>query len=297
MWIYLNDRFVKEEEAVVSVFDHGFLYGDGVYETIRSYGRRIFMRDQHLARLHRSASAIGLTIPIPEHRWPALLHEAMIRNDVGNEHTDAYLRITISRGAGDIGLDPALCPNPTVVIMTKPLHSPPPEHYHTGVNLIVARTRRNLPSALSPQIKATNFLNNILAKQEAIAAGAFDSILLNWELHLTECTVSNLFFVDAGRLCTPALACGLLNGITRDIVLSLARETQIAVNEGHFGIEELYKADECFLTNTSMELMPVTVVDGHPVGSGTPGLLTQQLHTSFVANRERFLEPLATSYS
>lgn len=291
MWIYLNDRFVKEEEAVVSVFDHGFLYGDGVYETIRSYGSRIFMRDLHLARLRRSADAIGLTIPIPRHGWPALLHEAMTRNDVGHERTDAYLRITISRGAGDIGLDPALCPAPTVVIMTKPLHPPPPEQYRTGVNLIVARTRRNLPSALSPQIKATNFLNNILAKREAIAAGAFDSILLNWESHLTECTVSNLFFVREGRLCTPALACGLLDGITRDIVLSLAHEAQIPVDEEHFGIQAIYEADECFLTNTSMELMPVTKVDGHPVGNGTPGILTQELHRLFIANRIRFLEP------
>ena len=290
MWIYLNDRFVKKEEAVVSVFDHGFLYGDGVYETIRSYGNRIFMRDQHLARLRRSADAIGLTIPIPEHGWPALLHEAMTRNDVGHERTDAYLRITISRGAGDIGLDPALCPTPTVVIMTKPLHPPPPEQYRIGVNLIVARTRRNLPSALSPQIKATNFLNNILAKREAIAAGAFDSILLNWESHLTECTVSNLFFVRAGRLCTPALACGLLDGITRDIVLSLAQEAHIPVEQGQFGIEAIQKADECFLTNTSMGVMPVTMVDGHPVGNGAPGLLTEQLHRLFMANRTRFLE-------
>ena len=291
MWIYLTDRFVKEEEAVVSVFDHGFLYGDGVYETIRSYGSRLFMRDQHLARLRRSADAIGLTIPISEHKWLALLHEAMGRNGVGHEHSDAYLRITISRGAGDIGLDPALCPTPTVVIMTKPLLPQPPEQYRIGINLIVARTRRNLPSALSPQIKATNFLNNILAKREAIAAGAFDSILLNWESHLTECTVSNLFFVRAGRLCTPALACGLLDGITRDMVLSLAREAQIPVDEGHFGIEAIHKADECFLTNTSMEVMPVTMVDEHPVGDGTPGPLTQRLHKLFIANRERFLEP------
>jgi branched-chain amino acid aminotransferase len=216
----------------------------------------------------------------------------MTRNDVGHEHTDAYLRITISRGVGDIGLDPALCPTPTVVIMTKPLHSPSPEQYRMGVNLIVARTRRNLPSALSPQIKATNFLNNILAKREAIAAGAFDSILLNWESHLTECTVSNLFFVRAGQLCTPALACGLLDGITRDIVLRLAREAQIPVDEGHFGIEAIHKADECFLTNTSIEVMPVTMVDGHPVGkNGIPGPLTRELHTHFVANRTRFLEP------
>ena len=291
MWIYLNDRFVREEEAVVSVFDHGFLYGDGVYETIRSYGRRIFMPDQHLVRLRRSADAIGLTIPIPEHRWPTLLHEAMARNDVGHEHSDAYLRITISRGAGDIGLDPALCPTPTVVIMAKPLHPPSPEQYRHGVHLIVAKTRRNLPSALSPQIKATNFLNNILAKREAIAAGAFDSILLNWESHLTECTVSNLFFVRAGRLCTPALACGLLDGITRGIVLGLAQELKIPIDEGSFGVEEIYRADECFLTNTSMEVMPVTMVDGHPVGKGAPGLLTLQIHSLFRANRTHFLEP------
>jgi branched-chain amino acid aminotransferase len=290
MWIYLNDRFVKEEDAVVSVFDHGFLYGDGIYETIRSYGSRIFMRDQHLARLRRSAGAISLTIPIPEHRWPDLLHEAMTRNDVGHERFDAYLRITISRGAGDIGLDPALCPTPTVVIMAKPLHPPSPKHYRNGVNLIVAKTRRNLPSALSPQIKATNFLNNILAKREAIVAGAFDSILLNWESHLTECTVSNLFFVRAGTLCTPALACGLLDGITRDIVLTLAREAQVPVDEGYFKIEAIHKADECFLTNTSMEVMPVTMVDGHLVGNGAPGLLTQQIHALFIANRMRFIE-------
>jgi len=291
MWIYLNDRFVKEEEAVVSVFDHGFLYGDGVYETIRSYGSRIFMRDQHLARLRRSADAIGLTIPIPNHRWPDLLHESMVRNNIGNPQQDAYLRITISRGVGGIGLDPALCPTPTVVIMGKQLQPPSTDQYRIGVNLIVAKTRRNLPSALSPQIKATNFLNNILAKREAIAAGAFDSILLNWESHLTECTVSNLFFVQAGRLCTPALACGLLDGITRDIVLSLAQGAQIPVDEGHFGVEAIYTADECFLTNTSMEVMPVTMVDGHPVGNGTPGLLTQQLHRLFIANRARFMEP------
>ena len=291
MWIYLNDRFVKEEEAVVSVFDHGFLYGDGVYETIRSYGSRIFMRDQHLARLRRSADGIGLTIPIPDHRWPDLLHESMARNNIGKAQQDAYLRITISRGAGDIGLDPALCRTPTVVIMTKPLHPPSPEQYRTGVSLIVARTKRNLPSALPPLIKTTNFLNNILAKREAIAAGAFDSILLNWESHLTECTVSNLFFIRAGRLCTPALACGLLDGITRNIVLGLAQEAQIPVEEGYFGVEAIYKADECFLTNTSMEVMPVTMVDGHPVGKGTPGLLTQELHRLFIANRTRFLEP------
>jgi branched-chain amino acid aminotransferase len=214
----------------------------------------------------------------------------MERNGVGNDGTDAYIRITISRGTGDIGLDPALCPTPTVVIMTKPLKPPPPEHYRTGVSLIVAHTRRNLPSALDPQIKATNFLNNIQAKREAIAAGAFDSVLLNWEGHLTECTVSNLFFVQSGRLCTPALSCGILDGITRGIILSLAREAGIPVNEGRFTAEALMAAEECFLSNTTMEVMPATQLNGQPIGHGMPGSLTGRLHQIFVAQRRKFLE-------
>jgi len=290
MWIFLNNQFVKQENALVSVFDHGFLYGDGVYETIRSYGSCIFMRDQHLARLRRSAEAIGLEIPIPEKDWPGLLHEAMERNGVGNDHVDAYLRTTISRGPGDIGLDPALCRDPTVVIMAKPLHSPSRQQYEQGVSVIVAQTRRNLPSALSPHIKATNFLNNILAKREAIAAGVFDSVLLNWQDDVTECTVSNLFWVKAGTVFTPSLDCGILDGITRDIVLTLAREAGLPVQEGHFGVDALYQAEECFLTNTSMELMPVTTFEQRPVGSGKPGPSTHQLQAQFVVNRHRFLE-------
>jgi len=288
VWIYLNDRFVKEDEALVSVFDHGFLYGDGVYETIRSYGDKIFMRDQHLARLHRSADAIGLAIP--ERDWPSLLHESMKRNDVGTDRTDAYIRVTISRGTGDIGLDPALCAQPTLVIITKPLKPPPSDRYRTGVSLVVAKTRRNLPSALDPQIKATNFLNNIQAKREAIAAGAFDSVLLNWEGHVTECTVSNLFFVQSGRLCTPALSCGILDGITRGIILSLAREANISTQEGQFTIETLMDAEECFLSNTTMEVMPATALNGRPIGAGTPGPLTARVHQIFVAERRKFLE-------
>jgi branched-chain amino acid aminotransferase len=283
MWIYLNNKFVADKEAVVSVFDHGFLYGDGVYETIRSYGPRIFMRDEHLARLFRSATEIGLTIPIPLKNWPDILREAMIRNEVGTELRDAYLRITVSRGAGDIGLDPALCSLPTVVVMAKPLIPPEPHLYEVGVNVIVASTRRNLPSALSPHIKTTSFLNNIQAKREAIAAGAFDSILLNWEQHLTECTVSNVFFVMEGALRTPALECGILDGITRSIVIRLAGELGIHVEEGRYTVDKLYRADECFLTNTSMEIMPVTSFDRRPVGNGKPGPLTLTLRERFIA--------------
>ena len=288
MWIYVNDRFVQEKDATISVFDHGFLYGDGVYETIRSYGSKIFMRDPHLARLHRSAAAIGLKVPA--RHWPALLHEAMERNEAGNELVDAYMRITISRGPGDIGLDPALCLQPTVVIMTKALHPPAATLYQTGVTVIVAKTKRNLPAALDPQIKTTNFLNNILAKREAIAAQAFDALLLNWESHVTECTVSNIFFVAAGRLHTPSLDCGILDGITRDVILTLAREEGIPVEEGRYHVEQLLAADECFLSNTSMELMPVCTVNGQLIGGGCPGALTKRLHQLFVASRMRFVE-------
>jgi branched-chain amino acid aminotransferase len=289
MWIYLNDKFVRQEDAVVSVFDHGFLYGDGVYETIRSYGNRIFMCEAHIARLYRSAEAIGLTIPIPRKRWLDLLHESMARNDVGNERRDAYLRITISRGTGDIGLDPALCPSPTVVLMAKPLIAPAASLYEQGVALIVARTRRNLPTALSPQIKSTNFLNNILAKREALAAGAFDSLLLNWESHLTECTVSNLFFVTDGVVRTPSVDCGILDGITRNLVLELAAELHFPTEEGRFTVDQLYRADECFLTNTSMEIMPVVSVDHRPIGQGTPGPVTGRLRSGFLESRQRYL--------
>ncbi|HEX2055543.1 MAG TPA: aminotransferase class IV [Nitrospiraceae bacterium] len=291
MWVFLHDRFVRKEEATVSVFDHGFLYGDGVYETIRSYGPRIFMRDQHLNRLYRSAEGIGLEIPTPRKDWPTLLHEAMRRNDVGHERADAYLRITISRGEGDIGLDPALCKRATVVIMAKPLSPPADDLYRQGVSLTVARTKRNLPDALSPHIKATNFLNNILAKREALAAGTFDSLLLNWRDELTECTVSNIFFVLGGRLCTPAQECGILDGITRNVVLQLAAEAGMDTQEGRYTLSDLSSASECFLTNTSMEIMPVTTIAGAPVGNGVPGPLTSRLRMSFIRARERFLEP------
>lgn len=250
------------------------------------------MLDHHLSRLQRSADAIGLSISIPLNEWPRLLHDAMDRNQLGNEQTDAYLRITVSRGVGEIGLDPALCPTPTVVIMAKPLHPPAAELYRRGVSLIVAHTRRNLPTALSPQIKATNFLNNILAKREAIAARVFDALLLNWEGHLTECTVSNVFFVSQGRLYTPSVECGLLDGITRTILLQMAEELKIPVHEGRFTTEELLHADECFLTNTSMEVMPAVSVNQQPIGQGIPGPLTRQLHRHFVDNRSRFLESL-----
>lgn len=285
MWIYLNDRFVDKKEALVSVFDHGFLYGDGVYETLRAYKGRIFMLQQHLARLQRSGRLIGLDLPLPEKEWPALLSETIRRNGLA----DAYLRITISRGEGDIGLDPSLCKRPTQVIVALPFQPYPSHLYREGVSLIIARVRRNLAEALSPQIKSLNFLNNILAKQEALRADAFDALMLNVEGHLTECTTSNLFFVRTGRLCAPSVACGILDGITREVVLLLAREQGIPVEEGAYTAEALRQAEECFLTNTSMEIMPVCRVENLPVGSGRPGPLTKRLQELFSSNLARFL--------
>jgi branched-chain amino acid aminotransferase len=286
MWIFLNDRFVRKEDATVSVFDHGFLYGDGVYETLRAYGGRIFMLRRHLARLRRSASLIGLDVPIVEEDWIPLLQEAMKRNEL----SDAYLRITISRGEGNIGLDPRLCPRPTVVVISLPLQPYPAQLFTTGVSLAVVSVRRNLAAALSPQIKSLNFLNNILAKQEAARSGAFDGLMLNAEGHVAECTTSNIFFVKDGCIRTPSIACGILDGVTRDIVLSLAREHELNVEEGCYRPNALMEADECFLSNTTMEIMPVSAIDTHSIGEGMPGPVTGRLRELFQANLPRFLE-------
>jgi branched-chain amino acid aminotransferase len=286
MWIYLNNRFVQKDEARVSVLDHGFLYGDGVYETLRAYGGRVFMLRQHLERLERSARMIGLRLPLGQIDWPPLLAETLERNDL----TDAYLRLTISRGEGAIGLDPTLCATPTVVVIAQPLPNYPTQYYDEGVRLIISQTRRNLPEALSPQIKSLNFLNNILAKREATAAEAFDALMLNGSGHLTECTTSNLFLVRRSRLCTPGVGCGILDGITRNVVLQLAQTKHLDTEEGSYAPAELFTAEECFLTNTTMEIMPVRSVNDRPIGAGKPGPLTQALHRTFRARLPEFLQ-------
>lgn len=286
MWVFLNNRFVAEEDATVSVFDHGFLYGDGVYETLRAYDRKIFLLRQHLARLSRSADLIGLPLPFSEKDWPPLLQEALERNRL----TDAYLRITVSRGPGKIGLDPGLCPTPTVVIFATPLPPYAEEWYETGVRLTVAGIRRNHPSALSPHIKSLNFLNNILAKQEALQRGAFDAVMLNTDGYVAECTTSNIFFVTRGSLRTPSIACGLLDGITRSVVLALARESAVEVQEDAYLPAALFQADECFLTNTTMEVMPVSQIDGTPIGTASCGPVTRRLRTLFRARLPMLLE-------
>jgi branched-chain amino acid aminotransferase len=277
MLVYLNGRFVPREEAKVSVFDHGYLYGDGIYETLRAYHGTLFLLDQHLARLRRSADAISLGLPLSLDRIGDALRESLRVNGL----SDAYVRIQISRGPGEIGLDPALCPEPTMVIVAKAFRDYPAELFENGVNVAVAKTRRNHPLALDPAIKGTNFLNNILAKIESLKTGAYEAVMLNWEGFVAEGTISNIFLVRGGMLETPALAVGILAGVTRGLVLDLASKERIPSRETAFTAEELKAADECFITNSTLEVLPVTAVDGAMIGSGKPGTVTRALMTAY----------------
>lgn len=257
MYVYLNDRVVTAPEAKVSVFDHGFLYGDGIYETMRVYDGVVFMIDEHIERLYRSASLIGLSIPQKIADIKIAIYETLKANSL----TNAYVRLTISRGYGQLGLDPDLCKEPTFVVITNEFKNYPKSYYEEGIKLIIASVRRNLKEALNPQIKSLNFLNNILAKIEAKQADAYEAIMLNAAGHLTEGTISNIFFVTDGILCTPSVECGILDGITRALVIDLAVKNGIEVKEGAFTTDDLCRASEVFITNTTMEVMPARRVD------------------------------------
>lgn len=285
MWIYLNDRFVLKKDARVSVFDHGFLYGDGVYETLRVYQGRVLLWERHLARLHRSCELIGLDFPIADDAWLPILGELLARNILQN----AGLRVTISRGEGALGIDPRLCVRPTVVVMAKPVVEYTDQQREQGMILHLASIRRNPELAQSPQIKAISFLNNILAKQEAVRVEADDALMLNMEGELTECTTSNIFFVKDQRLHTPAVECGILKGITRDIVMELAEEQGVRVEEGRYTMEQLFQAEECFMTNTGIEIMAVSKIGDCQIGEGKRGPLTGALLKAFKTNVDRYL--------
>jgi branched-chain amino acid aminotransferase len=274
MYVYLNGKIVPSKEAVVSVFDHGFLYGDGIYETMRVYDGVIFKLDEHLARLFRSASLIGLTIPLHVSSLKIALYETLIANSLRN----AYLRLTVSRGRGAIGLEPELCPEPTIVIIAQQLKEYPQSFYKNGISLIIAETRRNLKDAINPLIKSLNFLNNILAKIEAKRAGAYEAIMLNADGEMTEGTISNLFFYKDGLLCTPSTECGILDGITRGMVIEIANRENLHLKEGKFTKEDIYSAQEVFITNTTLEVMPVSRVDAR---SYQVGDITKLLHHAY----------------
>jgi len=277
MNIYLNNKFVAERNAVVSVFDHGFLYGDGVFETLRAYHGRIFRLDEHLKRLKESAR--GLEISLPQ-TLPVLrrhLEETLLVNHLKN----ALLRICISRGYGPIGLDPALCRKPTFVIIPRVFKGYNPRQYHHGLKVSIVSVRRTPPPALDPQIKSANFLNNILAKIQAKRNHADEGLMLGVNGYLTEGSISNFFIVSRGQLYTPGVDQGILMGITRRFVIDLARQADIPVKETRLLPSDLYKADECFLTNTSMEIMPITKAEGFTIGDGKPGPVTRLLREAY----------------
>jgi branched-chain amino acid aminotransferase len=283
MLVYLNGRFVPKEKALVSAFDHGFLYGDGIYETMRAYRGTIFELKQHLTRLKHSASAISLELPLPIDK----IADALNRSVHINKLQEAYIRLHISRGPGEIGLDPALCVAPTMVIVAKPFHDYPAENYTRGIKVAFVKTRRNHPLALSPSIKSTNFLNNIQAKIEAIKAGAYEGIMLNWEGFVAEGTISNIALVKKGTLYTPHLKTGILKGVTRDLVLSLAKKNRIPVKETLLKPRDFLTADECFITNTTMEIMPVTRIGRKTIGKGKPGPVTTLLGQAYTREVRR----------
>ena len=277
MLVYVNGHFVPKETASISVFDHGFLYGDGIYETLRAYNGKLFLISKHLGRLKHSADAISLKLPLSLDKIGEALYESLKVNKL----SEAYVRIHLSRGPGEIGLDPALCRAPTMIIVTQPFKDYPAEFYEGGVAVAVVATRRNHPLAVSPVIKSTNFLNNILAKIESLKAGAYEGIMLNWEGYVAEGTISNIFTVKHGVLHTPDLETGILEGVTRDLVLHLARKDRIPIKEAKLKPHDLTSADECFITNTTVEVLPVTRVDGAAIGSGKPGPVTTSLREAY----------------
>lgn len=282
MYIFLNGRVVKETEACVSVYDHGFLYGDGVYETMRSYDGVVFMLDRHIERLRRSASLIKLTCPGRE-----LLRNAVHNTMEANGLSDAYLRITVSRGRGPIGLDPGLCKEPTIVVIAERFRKYPSQCYQDGVELILAKTRRNLAEALDPGIKSLNFLNNIMAKTEALERGAYEAVMLNRDGYIAEGTVSNIFFVLGGRVCTPSRETGILEGITREVVIGAARANGIEVAEGMYRPEDIFTADEVFITNTTGEIIPVSRLEQVVYRVGP---VTRRLHGLYRSEVSRYIE-------
>ncbi|MFZ5997067.1 MAG: aminodeoxychorismate lyase [Nitrospirota bacterium] len=274
MLVYLNDKIIPAAEAKISIFDHGFLYGDGIYETLRVYDGVVFLLDEHLERLYRSAMLIGLDIPKDVAGIKSAIYDTLQANKLRN----AYVRLTVSRGEGEIGLDPALCRKPTFIVVTKELAEYPRAYYEEGVRIIIPVVKRNCREALNPQIKSLNFLNNILAKIEAKKADAYEAVMTNVAGHLAEGTICNIFFVKDGILCTPSIECGILDGITRSLVLDLAFRNDITIKEGEFTPAELYKASEVFITNTTMEVMPVSRVDDvrYKVGE-----IAKLLHTKY----------------
>ncbi|RKY39618.1 MAG: branched-chain amino acid aminotransferase [Candidatus Omnitrophota bacterium] len=277
MRVYINGRFFPKEEAKISVFDHGLLYGDGVFEGIRCYKGVVFKLREHIDRLFESAHSLVLSIPLSKEK----MIEAVLETVKVNRLKDAYIRVVVTRGEGDLGLDPYKCKHPTVIIIVDKIALYPPQMYKQGLEIITVPTIRNLPEALNPQIKSLNYLNNILAKIEAINAGYQEAIMLDSMGYIAECTGDNIFLVKKKELYTPPQCMGTLRGITRDTVLELASQLGIPVHEHVLTRHEMYISDEVFLTGTAAEIVPVVKVDGRVIGTGKPGEITLRLIEEF----------------
>jgi len=277
MTFYLNGRFVAREEAVVSVYDHGLLYGDGIFEGIRIYGGHIFRLAEHIRRFYDSAKSILLELPTTPDALEQALQEGVKR--YGKD--EGYIRLVATRGPGDLGLDPAKCAAPTLFFIIDTISLYPEKFYREGIPVVTASSRRLPADGLDPRVKTLNYLNNIMAKVEAKQAGCIEAVMLNHRGEVAECTADNIFMVRDGILATPAPHCGILQGITRQTVLELAAAEGIAARETVLTRFDLYTADECFMTGSGAEIVPVVRIDGRTVGSGLPGEVTEKLRLAF----------------
>lgn len=282
MKIYLDGKFVDEADAKVSVFDHGLLYGDGVFEGIRLYDGNVFRLEEHLERLEYSAKAIMLDLPLSRQEFSDAICETCRQNDL----KDGYIRLVVTRGVGDLGLAPWMCPEPSCFIIASKITLYPQEYYDNGLAIVTVPTRRINVAALPPTVKSLNYLNNILGKIEAKQFGALEAIMLNDQGFVAECTADNIFVVHKGEILTPASAQGALRGITRGTIFDIAAELNVPLREVDMTRYDIWCADECFLSGSAAEVVPVSKLDGREIGNGKPGPITQQLLASF---RERVL--------
>ena len=277
MKIYLDGKFVDEADAKVSVFDHGLLYGDGIFEGIRLYGGNVFRLEEHLERFEYSARALLLTLPLSRKELSHVVCETCRQNNL----TDAYIRLVVTRGVGDLGLAPWLCPKPTTFCIASKISLYPKEHYDNGLAIVTVPTRRIGPAALPPTIKSLNYVNNILGKIEAKQFGALEAIMLNEAGYVAECTADNIFIVHKGEIITPGASQGALKGITRGSMFDIAKDIGVPIREADMTRYDVWCADECFLTGTGAEVIPVVKLDGREIGTGKPGPITKKVLKSF----------------
>ena len=279
--VNVNGEIVDARHAVISVFDHGFLYGEGVYETLRTYQQRPSLLDRHLRRLRRSASLMALGVPLSDQEFTDRIARTVTQAAAGSAEREWYIRVLLTRGVGDLTYDPAATPVPSVVVIVKALDALPEAAYENGVRVIISSVVRNHPDTVNPAIKANNLMNNALAMQEAVRRGAFEAIMRNHRGEIAECSTANLFVVKDGAAVTPSLSAGLLPGITRELVFEIGGSAGIAVREATLVDADLFASDEMFLTSTTREILPIVGVDGREIGSGRPGPVTRRLHAEY----------------